>query len=342
MACSFGAMNASPALSVNSMSQLTHIKTNQRGHLLYDDAVVLLGHTGAVLTSKFSLDGTCIVSGGMDRTIRLWHLPQNEFESTPNFGVLEGHKSAVTSMQWKDMETLFSVSADRTIGFWDTITGDRISNGIGHELSVNDCSVSYSATSISVGDDGMLMSWDGRVKKATSSITTLFPLLCCELSKDGSIAYVSGIDPCVKAYDMSNGELLWSCQVAQDTVTGLALSSDGSRLACRLVDGHVVTINASKSVPTGISRVGPSFEGATPRPLRNIVRTCFSTDDVFLTAGSDCQEALVWDSASRRMRARYTDHKDAVLQTDFHPSESILMSCAIDGNIVVRQCDFKT
>lgn len=318
------------------MSRLALTKNIKTKVALYDEAVILLGHDGAVLTSSFSPDGSCIVSGGMDRTIRLWHLPTDAQESTPNFGVFDKHKSAVVSVEWKDPETLFSVSADSTVAFWDTFTGERISRGVGHELTVNDCSIS-STTCLSVGDDGSLKVWDDRVKSAVKSIHTDYPLLCCDLSSDGQVAYVAGVDPAVKAYDLLKEELMWSAPVGREIITGICLNSDGSKLAARLTDGKVVTVNSAHSVPTSVLRLGPSYESIPANSLQNLVRVCFSRDDIYLAAGSDGCEAFIWDTASRRMHAKFEGHRSSAVLVDFHPTEDIFLSCSTDGNIIIRQ-----
>lgn len=318
------------------MSQLIRAQEKLK-KVLYDDAVVLLGHEGAVLSSKFSLDGTCIVSGGMDRTIRLWHLPTNEYEATPNFGVMDGHKSAVTSLNWKDLDTLFSTSADGTVGFWDTTAGECTNRGKGHTLTVNDCSTASNGVCISVGDDGSIRTWDDRMKSEVSIIETPYPILCCALSPDGSIAYVAGIDPIVKACDLSTKKVLWSCPTGRETVTGLGITSDGSRLVTRLSDGIVKTVNSSTSVPDGVSRLGPSYDGLSSYPKQNVIRACLSRDDVFIAAGSDESEVCIWNTSQRKIHAKYSDHKDAVLEVAFHPTEDIFLSCSSDGDIIVRQ-----
>lgn len=319
------------------MSQLTVSNRVSTKNALYDEAVVLLGHQGAVLCSKFNPDGSCLASGGMDRTVKLWRLPTDAYEEVPNYGVMEEHKSAVTSLNWKDADTIFTTSADSAVAFWDSVTGERTCRGLGHDLTVNDSSVTSNGVCISVGDDGCIKSWDERQKAPINSIESPYPLLCCDSNEDDSIVYVAGIDPTVKAYDLSTNKLLWSCLIGSDTITGLSLNSDASRLIARLMNGKVVTINASKSVPEGVSRLGPSYDGVSPKTLQNLVRCTFSRDDIYVAAGSDSAEALIWETASRRIRSRFQDHGSSVLEVDFHPTESVVLSCSTDGDIVVRQ-----
>lgn len=303
---------------------------------LYSEAVVLLGHRGAVFTAKFSPDGTSLVSGGLDASVRFWRLPTDEYEPTPNYAILEGHKSAVTSLAWKDVSTLFSTCADASVAFWDASTGERVRRGVGHSDTVNDCSA-RAGVSVSVADDGCVCVWDDRTKLPVRTVLSPYPVLCCDLSADGTTAYVSGIDTAVRAIDLGSGKTVWSCLAGREAITGLAVSSDGARAVLRLADGLVTALNVSHVVPADVSRVGPTYGGLALDAGPNLVRVCFSRDDVSVAAGSDASQTFVWNTAPPRLRARFEDHRAAVLDVSFHPTENIILLCSADGDIIVRQ-----
>ncbi|OBA24289.1 hypothetical protein METBIDRAFT_37182 [Metschnikowia bicuspidata var. bicuspidata NRRL YB-4993] len=320
------------------MSLITNpVKNAESRSILFEKAVVLSGHTGAVFSIEFSADGHNIASAGMDRTIRLWNLPTTADNEAPNYGVIEGHKKAITSLSWILSSKILSASADSTVSVWDAETGQRLKTGKGHELTVNDCSTSSEGPYLSVGDDGTIRLWDEREKYEVSKIETPYPILACDLSSDGKIAYVAGIDPSVRAYDVSSGSLLWSCDGFTETTTGLALSSDESMLVLRAMDGSVYTINAKSFVPAGVSRKGQTYEGAVGGAQMLVSRAKFSHDDIYICLASDDHLATMWGTASQRMAAKLTGHEAAVVDIDFHPREKILASCALDGDIIVRE-----
>lgn len=310
------------------MSVVAHNGSEQ--NVLGNGPLALVGHLGQVLSAKFDHSGEIIASSGMDRQILLWHW-QATHESA-NFGVLEGHKGAVTSLDWVLSNKLFSTSADCTIAFWDAETGQKLRNGKGHELTVNDCTAGESVC-LSVGDDGALRFWDEREKQSVKYISTEYPLLCCDLSSDGRIAYAAGIDPSIRAYEVASGKLLWKCDGFREPVTGLLLSSDGTMLVAKAMDGSVAVVNAKSSILTGMSRMGMTYDGAIGGQ-QIISRARFSKDDVFICLGSQDNSAILWSTASRRMTQRFTEHTGAVVDVDFHPQAAVLATCGADTVIV--------
>ena len=70
----------------------------------------LEGHLNAVNSASFSPDGTKVVSGSNDQTVRIWDAVTGECEQT-----LEGHSEAVNSASFSpDGTKVVSGSADNT------------------------------------------------------------------------------------------------------------------------------------------------------------------------------------------------------------------------------------
>lgn len=312
-----------------------HIGRVQKS-LLYDCAIVFSGHDGAVLTSKFSPNGQNIASGGMDRTILLWHLPTNPDDDSPNYGQLQGHKGAVTSLTWALESSIFTTSADSTVAFWDAETGQRIRKGQGHEMAIND-SCNSGELSLSVGDDGTARLWDSREKKEVTKISTPYPVLCCDSTDD--TVFLSGIDPTIQAYDLRTNSILWKCEGNTESVTSLALSSDKSMLVSRAMDGLVRTLSAKNSVPAGIPRMGNNtYEGTVGSSAEQLlVRAKFSSDDIYIALGSEDRTSVLWSTATRRMMQKFSGHEGTVIDVDFHPSERIMLYSSTDKTLIVRE-----
>ena len=74
----------------------------------------LEGHLGEVLSVSYSPDGTKIISGSRDKTIKIWDANTGECLKT-----LEGHSSYVWSVAYSlDSKRIISGSADETIKIW--------------------------------------------------------------------------------------------------------------------------------------------------------------------------------------------------------------------------------
>ena len=88
----------------------------------------------SVMAIAFSPDGTQIVSGSDDETIRLWNAVTGQQVGE----ALRGHEHSVCSVAFSpDGTHIVSGSYDKTIRMWDVVTGQQIGEALrGHEHSV--------------------------------------------------------------------------------------------------------------------------------------------------------------------------------------------------------------
>jgi WD40 repeat protein len=120
---------------------------------------VLRGHTDCVRSVSFSLDGTRIVSGSEDKTVRLWDAGTGQ----PVSGPLRGHTNIVTSVSFSpDSTRIVSGSNDKTVRLWDAGTGQPVGEPLrGHTHYVRSVSFSPDSTRIVSGsDDDTVRLWD--------------------------------------------------------------------------------------------------------------------------------------------------------------------------------------
>lgn len=314
--------------------------TKKENQGLYDNAVVLEGHKGPVLTSRFNADGSLIVSGGMDGNILLWNTPYKEDYESINYGVIEGHKQGVTSIRWLyDDYLLASGSADRTVRLWDANTGQAIRKLPGHESVVNEIDVCGDSHIVSVGDDGSSILWDARQKSPVNVLNSEFPLLTCSFNKDGDAFYVAGIHPTIMAYDTrKTDEPIWTASGQRESITSLSISPDNSTLISRSMDGIIKSYNAKRFVPEEKSRVNPFiYSGAVSGNQYQLIRACFSPDNTRIISGSEDMTLCMWEFASRRLIRKFADHRGAVLDSAYHPNQPIILSTSTDGTIIVQE-----
>jgi len=101
--------NVSPSLPPLAVEKLAPLRT-------------LRGHTAAVFSVALSADGQTLVSGSLDKTIKVWNLSTGKEIRT-----LTGHTDAIWSVVLSaDGRTLVSGSLDQTIKVWNLSTGKEI------------------------------------------------------------------------------------------------------------------------------------------------------------------------------------------------------------------------
>jgi glucose repression regulatory protein TUP1 len=102
------------------------------------------GHKDSVYSVAFSPDGRHLVSGSLDKTIKMWELNNGGFYnragSQPKSGkcikTFEGHKDFVLSVALTpDGQWVMSGSKDRGVQFWDPATGQAQLMLQGHKNS---------------------------------------------------------------------------------------------------------------------------------------------------------------------------------------------------------------
>ncbi|CAE6432559.1 unnamed protein product, partial [Rhizoctonia solani] len=119
------------------------------------------GHTNYVLSVYFSPDGTRLVSGSGDKTIRVWDVERG----TNIVGPFEGHTDVVCSVDFSpDGLQIVSSSHDGTVRMWDAREGALIGNPYeGHSDWVSSVAFSPHGTYVaSGGDDKTVRLWDIR------------------------------------------------------------------------------------------------------------------------------------------------------------------------------------
>ncbi len=131
----------------------------------------LAGHQSEVVAVAFSGDGTRLLSGGLDDTVRIWNSASGALLRT-----LTGHQGDVTSVAWSpDGRLVLSGSEDKTARLWDAQTGKPTRVLVGHSAYV---------TQVAFAPDGkhvMTASLDGSTR-------------LWNLGDDASVALISAGD----------------------------------------------------------------------------------------------------------------------------------------------------
>ena len=128
-----------------------------------DAQSVLTGHEGKILCIKTAWHGDKLLSGGADKTVRLWDVSGSGGKSLTT---LRGHQGLVTATHFWGTNTIVSASTDRSIHLWDTRVGSSPLFALRYHLSpVSDMLLGNRSEPlmVSAGADGSLATWDFRV-----------------------------------------------------------------------------------------------------------------------------------------------------------------------------------
>ena len=117
---------------------------------------VLSGHTNSVTSVTFSSDGTFLVSGGWDNTVKLWDVQTGGVVKT-----FHGHTTSVLSVSISgDCTMIASGSDDRTIRLWDIQTKECLHVVEQQEEAYHVCFSPMDSQSLISASDGKVWEWD--------------------------------------------------------------------------------------------------------------------------------------------------------------------------------------
>ncbi|KAL1500028.1 hypothetical protein AB1Y20_012705 [Prymnesium parvum] len=306
----------------------------QRTSDLLAPIMLLSGHSGAVLTTKFSPDGQHLLSGSHDKLVLLWEV----FGECKNLLTFRGHANAVLEVHWSsDSENAFTASADKTAAMWDTRTGGRARQFKGHSSYVNSCCPANEAPFLCTGsDDRTVRLWDTRMRSCQRSLEQKWPVTAVSCAHDGMRVYSGGLDGSIRVYDLrrpDEEELVLSGH--QDIVTGLRLSPDGNALLSNSMDNTMRCWDVKPYVAG--DRCEKIFRGAQHNYEKGLLKCSWSKNASQVAAGSADNFVYVWNAETGRIVYKLPGHKGTVNEVDFHPTQPIISSCSNDKQIYLGE-----
>lgn len=305
-------------------------------------AVSLTGHSGEVFGCDFSPSGEFIASTGFDRTIFLW----NVSEGFRNCSVLRGHSNGVLQVRWArgDSSKLLTASADKSVGWWDAVEGERIKKFVGHTSIVNACAVNKvgSPLGASGSDDGTVKFWDLRGRKCVGTFEHSYQILSVEMSDNGDRVFAGAIDDSILILDprkLDEPVETLTTDNEIDSVTGMSISSDGDSLLSLSMNGSAHLWDV-RPFCASEDRLLYTYHKITNNFGMNLLRIHWSPDDLLFAVGSSDHTVNV-----HKVRPGIEDmdtqvcslagHEGVVSEVIFHPNERYgVLSASSDKSLI--------
>lgn len=181
-----------------------------------DELMQLGGHVDEVWSVSWSPDGSKIVSGSIDKTVRVW-------DSTTGTELMSlvGHANGVFSVSFSPDGTLImSVSIGITVRVWDSNTGAELMMLVGHTGPADSVSFSPDGTMIvSASDDNTACIWDSTTGNlVTTLVGHTGSVHSVSFSPDGARIVSGSGDETIRVWSLADGMQMTESRNLEDVI----------------------------------------------------------------------------------------------------------------------------
>ncbi len=288
----------------------------------YVELKEVFSHGDAVNSVAFSPDGKLILTGGRDKTARLW-----DAATSRPLGQPMEHSEEVKSVAFSpDGKTILTGSLDKTARLWDAASGRPLGQPLEHSAAVSSAAFSPDGKTIVTGClDKTARLWDAATGRPLGRpLEHPGMVYSVAFSPDGK-TFLTGsyYDEPARLWDAATGRPLGQPMAHSGIIWSVAFSPDG------------------KTILTGCSdKTARLWDAATSRPLGQplehsgwVFSVAFSPDGKTILTGCDDNTAQLWDAATGQRMGGPLEHRGAVWSVAFSRDGQSILTGSHDGTV---------
>ncbi len=292
-------------------------------HSMEDGQKTLYGHRKEVNSVRLSPDGTRIISGSVDGSVRLWNAA-----TLKNLGSINTADLGVNVVAFSpDGKVVASAGTDGTIRLLDATSLEELKTFAEDQFSVNCVAFSHDGKMIATGnDDGMIRLWSTSSGEQSKSIKGHSAPVKSLAFRSGHAQFVSGgEDASIKLWNVDSEIPVGTFVGHGNWVMSVAISADGERLASGSADQTVRLWNVADF--TEIAQYTDNTDW--------IAAVALSPDGNQIASAGWNQPIRWWNMETGEKRVFKGHRGDIVRCLDFSPDGSQLVSGSTDATIKI-------
>ncbi|MBF0466503.1 MAG: protein kinase [Nitrospirae bacterium] len=290
------------------------------------------GHSGAVTSISADSHSKLLLTGSIDKTIRLWDIESGDLINT-----FKGFPAGITSVHLSE-DGLYAVAGtmDKTISFWDIKKGKQMRALKGHEGVVRSvCLSNDHHLAVTSGDDKTVKVWDittGRLIRTYDGHPD--PVMAVSLNADNRFFITGCADGKLKMWEMTTANFLGILATYEghtDVINTVALSLDGKLAVTGSEDMSIRVWDLS------LGKCVKTLEGHTA----GVTTVSISSDNKFLLSGSNDNAVRLWDIRSESCVRVFKGHQLGINSVLLSRHGRHAFSAGDDGEIKLWTLDWE-